>query len=63
MRHVLPTIVLACAWVLLVNQPAHAQADIRAIVVKHLTTSRDFTLKVAEQCRKPTTPSSSRHRR
>jgi uncharacterized damage-inducible protein DinB len=28
--------------------PAHAQ-DIRAIVVKHLTTSRDFTLKVAEQ--------------
>jgi uncharacterized damage-inducible protein DinB len=28
--------------------PAHAQ-DIKAIVVKHLTTSRDFTLKVAEQ--------------
>ena len=28
--------------------PAQAQ-DIKAIVVKHLTTSRDFTLKVAEQ--------------
>src|ERR1051325_10338696 len=28
--------------------PAHAQ-DIKAIVVRHLTTSRDFTLKVAEQ--------------
>jgi len=28
--------------------PAHAQ-DIKAIVVKHLTTSRDFTLKVAGQ--------------
>ena len=28
--------------------PAHAQ-DIKAIVVQHLTTSKDFTLKVAEQ--------------
>ena len=34
---------------LLVAQAAQAQADIKAIVVKHLTTSRDFTLKVAEQ--------------
>jgi len=29
--------------------PAFAQPDIRAIVVKHLKTSRDFTLKVADQ--------------
>lgn len=29
--------------------PAFAQSDIKAIVVKHLKTSRDFTLKVAEQ--------------
>jgi len=28
--------------------PAHAQ-DIKAVVVKHLTTSRDFTIRVAEQ--------------
>ena len=41
--------VLACVCVLLVSQPASAQTDIRAIVVKHLTTSRDFTLKVADQ--------------
>ena len=34
---------------LFVNQPASAQTDIKAIVVKHLTTSRDFTLKVADQ--------------
>ena len=41
--------ILACACVLFVNQSASAQTDIKAIVVKHLTTSRDFTLKVAEQ--------------
>jgi uncharacterized damage-inducible protein DinB len=40
---------LACACLLLAGQPARAQADLKAIVVKHLTTSRDFTLKVAEQ--------------
>jgi uncharacterized damage-inducible protein DinB len=40
---------LACAYVLFGAQPALAQTDIKAIVVKHLTTSRDFTLKVAEQ--------------
>ena len=34
---------------LLASQPAQAQLDIKAVVVKHLTTSRDFTLKVAEQ--------------
>ena len=41
--------ILVCACVLLVNQPASAQTDIKAIVIKHLTTSRDFTLKVADQ--------------
>jgi uncharacterized damage-inducible protein DinB len=34
---------------LLASHPAQAQLDIKAVVVKHLTTSRDFTLKVAEQ--------------
>jgi uncharacterized damage-inducible protein DinB len=43
------TPVLLCASVLFVNQPAIAQTDVKAIVVKHLTTSRDFTLKVADQ--------------
>ncbi len=38
----------AGACLFLVSQPAHAQ-DIKASVVKHLTTSRDFTLKVANQ--------------
>ena len=40
---------LACVCLLLVNRPVSAQVDIKAIVVKHLTTSRDFTLKVADQ--------------
>jgi hypothetical protein len=43
------TLMFACACVLLASQPASAQMDIRAIAVKHLTTSRDFTLKVADQ--------------
>ena len=42
------TLALACAGLLFVTQTANAQ-DISAIVVKHLTTSRDFTLKVADQ--------------
>src|SRR5512134_3180096 len=42
-------LVLACSALLLVPRPVQAQADIAAIVVKHLTTSRDFTLKVADQ--------------
>ena len=42
-------LVLACSTLLVVPWPAQAQADIAAIVVKHLTTSRDFTLKVADQ--------------
>lgn len=40
---------VACACLLLASRPAQAQFDIKAVVVKHLTTSRDFTLKVAEQ--------------
>ena len=40
---------VACVSLLLASAPAHAQFDIKAVVVKHLTTSRDFTLKVAEQ--------------
>ena len=40
--------VVALLFLSVVAVPAHAQ-DIKAIVVKHLTTSRDFTLKVAEQ--------------
>jgi len=42
------TVAFACVSTLLVTAPAHAQ-DVKAIVVKHLTTSRDFTLKVADQ--------------
>ena len=41
-------LVLACST-LLAPRPVQAQTDIAAIVVKHLTTSRDFTLKVADQ--------------
>jgi uncharacterized damage-inducible protein DinB len=43
------TLILIGAGVLFVNQAASAQTDVSAIVVKHLTTSRDFTLKVADQ--------------
>ena len=42
-------LLLVGACVLFVNQPASAQTDVSAIIVKHLTTSRDFTLKVADQ--------------
>ena len=42
-------LIAAVLCLLFANAPAHAQFDIKAIVVKHLTTSRDFTLKVAEQ--------------
>src|SRR5215510_9127503 len=44
-----PIAYVACACLLLAAQPARAQLDVKAAVVKHLTTSRDFTLKVAEQ--------------
>jgi uncharacterized damage-inducible protein DinB len=50
MRFISLTVILACAALLLGPEPARAQqADLTAIVVKHLTTSRDFTLKVADQ--------------
>ena len=49
MRSILLTLLAAAAAVLLAGAPVYAQADIRATVAKHLTTSRDFTLKVAEQ--------------
>jgi uncharacterized damage-inducible protein DinB len=39
----------AIACVALAGLPAFAQADIKAVVLKHLQTSRDFTLKVADQ--------------
>lgn len=42
-------LLVGIACLLCASAPAHAQFDIKAIVVKHLTTSRDFTLKVAEQ--------------
>jgi uncharacterized damage-inducible protein DinB len=42
-------LVLACSALLAAPRPVQAQADIAAIVVKHLNTSRDFTLKVADQ--------------
>ena len=47
MNRRLPVLLLACACLLLAGT-AGAQ-DIKTAVVKHLTTSRDFTLKVAEQ--------------
>jgi len=37
------------AGIVLAGLPAFAQTDIKAVMVKHLKTSRDFTLKVAEQ--------------
>jgi uncharacterized damage-inducible protein DinB len=43
------TYTLACIGLLLATQPVAAQDNIAAIVAKHLTTSRDFTLKVADQ--------------
>src|SRR5580658_7551043 len=42
--HFASVIVIAAA-----ARPASAQLDVKAVVLKHLQTSRDFTLKVAEQ--------------
>ena len=42
-----PIAILALA--VLTGVPAFAQADVKTALVKHLKTSRDFTLKVAEQ--------------
>ena len=41
--------IAACASLVLTAPAAHAQTDVKAAALKHLTTSRDFTLKVAEQ--------------
>src|SRR5882672_678353 len=49
MRTRVMTVVAACVTLLLASSPARARADIKAAVLKHLTTSRDFTLKVAAQ--------------
>ena len=46
-RFRVPTTTIAC--IVLAGLPAFAQTDVKAALVKHLTTSRDFTLKVAEQ--------------
>ena len=43
------TLILVCVCLFLVSRPARAQVDLKAVVLKHLTTSRDFTLKVADQ--------------
>lgn len=40
---------LAMISIALTALPVYAQLDVKAAVVKHLKTSRDFTLKVAEQ--------------
>jgi hypothetical protein len=39
------TIALMAAFAM----PAFAQSDVHAVVLKHLKTSREFTLKVADQ--------------
>lgn len=46
-RFVISSTTLAC--IALASISAFAQADDKAMLVKHLKTSRDFTLKVAEQ--------------
>jgi uncharacterized damage-inducible protein DinB len=43
------TRVAVCLGLLAASGPAYAQTDVKAAVLKHLTTSRDFTLKVADQ--------------
>ena len=40
---------VAVAYMALAGLPAFAQTDVKTVVLKHLKTSRDFTLKVAEQ--------------
>jgi uncharacterized damage-inducible protein DinB len=44
-RFISPLVALAA----IVTMPALAQSDVKATVLKHLKTSRDFTLKVADQ--------------
>jgi uncharacterized damage-inducible protein DinB len=43
------TLPATIACIVLAGSPAFAQTDIKAVILKHLKTSRDFTLKVAEQ--------------
>jgi uncharacterized damage-inducible protein DinB len=43
------TFLLVCLGLLLATPPASAQDNVAAIVARHLTISRDFTLKVADQ--------------
>jgi hypothetical protein len=45
------TLMLDCAGVLFVVPPARAQVDVKAVVVKHLTASRDFTLGIERRDR------------
>ena len=49
MLYRLLTLTLACVGLVLGTLPAAAQTDVAAVVAKHLATSRDFTLKVADQ--------------
>jgi uncharacterized damage-inducible protein DinB len=46
-RFCVPTITIA--GIVLAGLPVFAQTDVKAALVKHLTISRDFTLRVAEQ--------------
>jgi uncharacterized damage-inducible protein DinB len=46
-RFRVPTTTIAC--IVLAGLPAFAQTDVKTALLKHLTTSRDFTLKVADQ--------------
>ena len=51
-KHHFASRILRCVTVALVaafSTPAFAQSDIQAVVLKHLKTSREFTLKVADQ--------------
>ena len=51
-KHYFASRILRCVTVALVaafSTPAFAQSDIQAVVLKHLKTSREFTLKVADQ--------------
>jgi uncharacterized damage-inducible protein DinB len=50
-RHLASHIVrcVAIAMITALAVPAFAQSDVPAVVLKHLKTSRDFTLKVADQ--------------
>lgn len=46
-KHALP--IIAAGLIAMMASPAVAQTDIKATLVKHLKTSKDFTLKVANQ--------------